>query len=294
MKSRKKEYTFVNSELGRAKPRKGAYEDFEDVTSDMGLTVDRTSSATVVRIIVGLLLLHLIIIGGVLMHGKVTDSVAAVKPSMTPPPLTPVKPVVETKPAVAATPAPQPAPQPAAQPAPAAPAPTHITQVTAAPAAPAPAPVEVVQPATPAPAVAAQPAPAPAPAPAAPAQDARHHVRTGDTLTSIAGQYGVSVEAIRQANPSIKNDVIFQGQYITVPAAGSAQALTGASVTGEAAVDKPRVSATRKVHVLKSGETLARVARQYGVSVPALMKINKLTEKDTRRLRPGREIVVSE
>ena len=66
----RKQTAFRNSELDRAKPRHHFFHSLlKRHHSDTGLVEDRTSSVTIVRIIVGLLLLHLIIIGGVLLRG---------------------------------------------------------------------------------------------------------------------------------------------------------------------------------------------------------------------------------
>lgn len=58
---------------------------------------------------------------------------------------------------------------------------------------------------------------------AAPAQSsaATHTVSVGDTLKSIADQYGVSVDALVQANGSVVTnpDLIFPGQTLEIPAA---------------------------------------------------------------------------
>jgi putative chitinase len=50
-----------------------------------------------------------------------------------------------------------------------------------------------------------------------------HTVRSGDTLSAIARQNGVSLQALIQANPQITNpNLIYPGQAVTIPAGGSA------------------------------------------------------------------------
>ncbi len=44
-----------------------------------------------------------------------------------------------------------------------------------------------------------------------------YEVKRGDSLNKIAKQYGVSVQDIKNANPSIKNDKIQLGQKLTIP-----------------------------------------------------------------------------
>ncbi|MBR2145296.1 MAG: hypothetical protein IJ956_07130, partial [Akkermansia sp.] len=112
--------TFRNSDLGRAKPKRHFLKTFVDENlkekrhySDTGLVVDRTSPATVLRIIFGLIVVHLLVIGGVMLRGNITKSNSgpAVVPTITPPPAIPVA-EARPVPAVDAAPAPAPA-QPA-------------------------------------------------------------------------------------------------------------------------------------------------------------------------------------
>jgi LysM repeat protein len=46
-------------------------------------------------------------------------------------------------------------------------------------------------------------------------------VKSGDNLTKIAGQYGISIKALRAAN-ALKTDSIKVGQKLKVPAKASA------------------------------------------------------------------------
>ncbi|BAH74039.1 LysM peptidoglycan-binding domain-containing protein [Solidesulfovibrio magneticus] len=146
--------------------------------------------------------------------------------------------------AVPAAPAAKPAEAPAAKPAePTAPAPAKAAEPAPAAAIPAPAaPVtEVVETV-----VAEPPAPAPAPAPTAPAAakpapaaekpastatkpavgadkpvaagGATHTVARGDTLTRLAKKYGVSAQAIMEANGMKNADQLQLGKTLTIPA----------------------------------------------------------------------------
>lgn len=62
-------------------------------------------------------------------------------------------------------------------------------------------------------------------APAAPGTSASYTVQKGDTLTSIAKKYGVTVPELLKANPSIKDpNLIKVGQVITIPGKPSSPA----------------------------------------------------------------------
>ncbi len=291
--------SFTNSGLGRAKPQKRVFRSFinnklKRNRSQMGLVEDRTSSTTIVRIIIGLLMLHLVIIGGVLLKGhfdKVAGGVA-VSPTLTPPPS-------------AASPAPQAEevlPQPPAAAVAAAPAPssTHITQPTAAEATAAAAPQQASTPelfpedsaavtaTTPEPLVVA-PTPAAPAQPAAPAEATttiKHLVNSGDTWYGIAQAHGISIDALKAANPTAaRRNHLYQGSYINVPVKADSAAAQAAAAAAPA-------EETAATYTVKRGDTLAKIARKYKMSVPALMKLNNLTEKDARRIRIGQELKV--
>ncbi|MBO4647352.1 MAG: LysM peptidoglycan-binding domain-containing protein [Lentisphaeria bacterium] len=44
------------------------------------------------------------------------------------------------------------------------------------------------------------------------------------------------------------------------------------------------------VHVVKKGDTLASIARQYGTTAAKLKKLNDLTGEQAGRLKPGQKI----
>lgn len=88
---------------------------------------------------------------------------------------------------------------------------------SAAPATPTPAPAPAVapKPAPPPP----SPSPSPSPAPQPPSSGPRVHVvESGDTLSRIASRYGVTVEAVMQANNfTDRNRVIRIGERLNIP-----------------------------------------------------------------------------
>lgn len=278
-----KQNPFRNSQLDRVPPKRHIfhsllYDKSKRHRTDTGLVEDSTSSTTIVRIIGGLLLVHLVVIGGVLLRGHMvkTNSGVAVAPTITPPP------AAQQTPPPSEEVLPQPTATPAA-PAPAAPAANHITQ------APAQDPAVAVAP--PAEPVLVTPPPAPAaPAAPAPTTTVQHYVASGDTWYGIATQYGTTVEALKAANPkSAQKNTLFSGTYLTVPvAADSAHAQAAAAETQAAAPP------AAKMHTVKRGETLGGIAKRNNITLQKLLQINNLTEKDARRIRVGTELKVSE
>lgn len=101
----------------------------------------------------------------------------------------------------------------------------------------------------------------------------------GDTLGKIAKNHGVSLRALEAANPSVEPRRLKIGQQLTIPAA---TANSAASPTTSAAP-----SNGEEIYVVKSGDTLTRIARRYGTTVKAIQEANSLT---TTRIIVGRKL----
>ncbi|MFV0460228.1 MAG: LysM peptidoglycan-binding domain-containing protein [Actinomycetales bacterium] len=110
--------------------------------------------------------------------------------------------------------------------------------------------------------------------PASSASGGTYSVRSGDTLSGIAASRGVSLSALRQANPGI-SDVLQIGQRVTLPSGASAVASTFAGRTYASEVTNAASSnhatlAQRSVPSRASMQAMvAATARRYGVD-PAL------------------------
>ena len=97
-----------------------------------------------------------------------------------------------------------------------------------------------------------------------------HRVRRGETLSGLAAEYDATVSELRAWNALGRSEKIHVGQRLRVAPPGPPRA-TPAPMN---AADSGRV------HVVRWGETLGGLARQYGVSVQALREANGLSERD--------------
>ncbi|HHH1497165.1 TPA: N-acetylmuramoyl-L-alanine amidase AmiB [Yersinia enterocolitica] len=98
-----------------------------------------------------------------------------------------------------------------------------------------------------------------------------HKVQRGETLSGIASQYGVSMAVLRQNN-TLKNDVVWVGQRLKIPASGVTVAAAGPKAVAKA---KPSKSQPVK-HQVKRGDTLSAIAARYGVSMSEIERANKI------------------
>ena len=117
----------------------------------------------------------------------------------------------------------------------------------------------------------------------------RYKVRQGDTLMSIADDFGVPLEKLRQWN-RLRGNHVRRGQalriYRPVPvdypeAAATPKSRKKKQLSGKAAA--------QQVHTVRSGETLYSIATDYGTTVAELQRANGLTSS---KLYPGDTIIV--
>ncbi|MBN1220394.1 MAG: LysM peptidoglycan-binding domain-containing protein [Anaerolineae bacterium] len=93
-----------------------------------------------------------------------------------------------------------------------------------------------------------------------------HYVTWGESLSGIAFQYGVSVEAILQANGLMNPDMIYVGQPLIIPYGGSA---TNYFQT-----------ACASYYTVRTGDTLSGIAWDYNITLQQLLRMNNLYNKD--------------
>jgi LysM repeat protein len=96
-------------------------------------------------------------------------------------------------------------------------------------------------------------------------------VKPGDSLSKIAVQFGVSVQAIAAANGLANPNLIVVGQTLIIPAPGTVPA-TPVNASAPAAV-----STGQTTYRVQAGDSLYKISRQHGVSLAALMAANGLT-----------------
>jgi membrane-bound lytic murein transglycosylase D len=113
----------------------------------------------------------------------------------------------------------------------------------------------------------------------------RYQVRRRDSLTSIARRFSISPVTLSQLNGLSKKSRI-AGKTLVVPA----RQTVDFSHEGRA-VRKNSNGGFAKYHVVKKGDTLESIARQFKVSAKLLSSWNKLKGKIA--LKPGRRIIVA-
>lgn len=107
-----------------------------------------------------------------------------------------------------------------------------------------------------------------------------HKVQRGDSLYVLARRYGVSIEAIMDAN-DLTDEIIIIGRQLTIPRRRVVTA-GGQSLVAEAPPEQ--------VYQVRPGDSASVIARKFNTSVPALAEANRLS--DPNRLRAGQKLII--
>jgi LysM repeat protein len=123
-----------------------------------------------------------------------------------------------------------------------------------------------------------QPPPVVVNPPATEAAAAEYVVVKGDTLAKIAKKNGVTLKALKAANPGVDPTKLKVGQKLSVPASAAAapEVSTGASGGGE-------------TYTVKSGDSLMKIAKTHGTTVKAIESENNLT---TTKIKVGQKLKI--
>ena len=125
-----------------------------------------------------------------------------------------------------------------------------------------------------------------------------YRVRKGDNVLSVADDFGVPAEKLRQWN-HLRGNQLQRGRVLIIHrvlAEADVAQLQASSVHRRTATANPKSSkglgsAQRRVHRVKPGETLSSIAADYNTTVAQLQRNNKLA---SATIHPGDTLIVSE
>jgi membrane-bound lytic murein transglycosylase D len=120
-------------------------------------------------------------------------------------------------------------------------------------------------------------------------QWARHRIRHGETLGSIAHHYDTTVTMLEQVN-NLPNSLIRAGHYLMIPSTQHKLPPHVLNANRRVATVEHRRAAGKLHHRVRPGESLWGIAHRYGVSVSELARWNGMSTHST--LRAGRKLVI--
>ena len=92
--------------------------------------------------------------------------------------------------------------------------------------------------------------------------DTEHIVTSGETLSQIAAQYGLTYQELADYNNIPDPNVIDIGQVINIPTNMETETKSNAE----------------NIHQVTSGETLSQIASQYGLTYQEIADYNNITD----------------
>ncbi|WP_460675158.1 septal ring lytic transglycosylase RlpA family protein [Larkinella ripae] len=129
-----------------------------------------------------------------------------------------------------------------------------------------------------------------------------HRVEQGQTLYSLVRKYGTSVQAIKEANPGLPDNVRYD-QVVRVPAGNLSRKVEKAVTKVLKKEEKEQKREEREVkqetakeansgiHQVEAGQTLYSLAARFGVSMEDVRKWNNLSSDN---IVSGQALIVSE
>ena len=120
----------------------------------------------------------------------------------------------------------------------------------------------------------------------APATENIYVVRKGDNLSTIAKKHRVRLSELMEINSLNRSSVIKVGQEIKIPASGEVSSIPEQK---PAEHENAQVSSEAETYVVKSGDSLSRIAKRHSTTVRQLMSINNLKNHN---IKIGQKLIV--
>lgn len=116
-----------------------------------------------------------------------------------------------------------------------------------------------------------------------------HLVQSGETLASIANQYGIQLQLLLSANSFTEASLVYAGQSIklksglaeTASAPEKSKTVCATPLSGSLSSTDPHrpsnVCEVHGYHTVKTGESVSKIAAVYGVPTQSILSANSLT-----------------
>lgn len=98
----------------------------------------------------------------------------------------------------------------------------------------------------------------------------------GDNYTAIARKHGVTIAALKEANPAVEPNRIAIGQVLVIPAPATKPA-------------EPTIPEGATQYEVKAGDNLYNIAKSHNTTVKAIRDANGLTNAN---IRPGQKLII--
>lgn len=118
----------------------------------------------------------------------------------------------------------------------------------------------------------------------------RHIVQPGESLSSIAADYGVNSNILVEINNILDPNALMVGTALLIPGVVAPESNTAETDTESGTSSAPAGSQEVVTHLVQQNETISGIAASYGVSVASLIEANGLINANI--LRAGQVLVI--
>jgi len=105
-----------------------------------------------------------------------------------------------------------------------------------------------------------------------------YKVQKGDTYWTISQKYGVSLDAILEANNANSNPALYIGDIVKIPGKDGQDSNNSGSSGSSNSGTSSSPYVTYTTHTVTSGDTLWNIAIKYGIPYSELLETNSLSE----------------
>ncbi|MFQ5589279.1 MAG: LysM peptidoglycan-binding domain-containing protein [Nitrospiria bacterium] len=106
----------------------------------------------------------------------------------------------------------------------------------------------------------------------------RHRIRRGESVSTIASKYRVSIRRLLEANQLSRRSVIRAGDTLIIPSSSSRRRASA------------KAGGSPKRHQIRTGESISTIAQKYAVRMRDLLKANRLTKNSV--IRAGHTLII--
>jgi LysM repeat protein len=104
-----------------------------------------------------------------------------------------------------------------------------------------------------------------------------YKIKGGDIAYNIAKTHGVSLKALKDANPNVDLGKLKPGQTIQIPAASASNSKAAATTVKADSSSEPTTTGATTAYTVKGGDTLGKIAKKHGTTAKAVRAANALT-----------------
>jgi len=104
-----------------------------------------------------------------------------------------------------------------------------------------------------------------------------YKIKSGDIAYNIAKTHGVSLKALKDANPSVDLGKLKVGQTIQIPAGSTSNTKAAATTVKADSSNEPAATGATTAYTVKGGDTLSKIAKKHGTTPKAIRAANGLS-----------------